>query len=117
MSDIDELLESLGGGGGMSGLMGKVQEMQGQMAQAQERAHAREVVGESGGGMVKVTANGKLEIVRVEIEPTVVDPRDVEMLADLVTAATNVALDKARGIMAEELGPLAGMLKAGGLQV
>ena len=106
----------LGGPDGLKNLMGQAQQMQQQMKDAQARAEQREVVGESGGGLVKVTANGRLEILSVTIDPVAVDPRDVEMLEDLVTAAINVALTRARDAMNEELGSLGSMLNMSGLK-
>ncbi len=112
--DLDKLLGELKNMD-LGALMGQAQQVQGQVAEAQERAARREVVGEAGGGIVKVTANGRQEILRVDIDPIAVDPRDKEMLEDLLVAATNVALHKAKAVMAEELGPLAGMMQAGGV--
>ena len=85
----------------MQGMMKQIQKMQEKMAQVQEGLESKTVVGESGGGMVKVTANGKQRIVKIAIEREVVNPEDVEMLVDLVLAATNKALEEA-GKMAQE---------------
>ena len=116
--DINDLLGGGGAGGfDLNALMQKAQQMQSDVVEAQERALAREVVGEAGGGMVKVTANGKMEILKVAMDPAVVDPEDREMLEDLVTAACNDAIRKARAVMEEELGDMAGMLQAGGLKL
>ncbi|MBL8783360.1 MAG: YbaB/EbfC family nucleoid-associated protein [Deltaproteobacteria bacterium] len=100
-------------GGKLQGLMQQAQAMQKQMAEAQERAARREVTGEAGGGLVKVTANGVPAIVRVTLDPVTVT--DLEMLQDLIVAATNDALKKAKEAVEVELGPLAQMLKASGL--
>ncbi|MGM0576767.1 MAG: YbaB/EbfC family nucleoid-associated protein [Myxococcota bacterium] len=111
MSDGDNPFE---GGGGLQGLLQQATQMQAQVQEAQSRAAARKVVGEAGGGLVKVTANGKLEVLQVEIDPAVAD-EDREMLQDLVVAATNDALSRAKNLMNEELGPLAQMLQSSGL--
>jgi len=107
----------LGGPDGLKNLMGQAQQMQQQMQEAQSRAEKREVVGESGGGLVKVTANGRQEILSVKIDPVAVDPRDVEMLEDLVTAAINVALTRSREAMNEEMGSLGSALNMSGLKL
>ena len=85
----------------MSGMMKQIQKMQEKMARIQEELEARTVVGEAGGGMVKVTANGKQHLVRMQIDREVVNPADVEMLEDLILAAANKALEEA-GKMAQE---------------
>lgn len=84
----------------MMGMMKQLQKVQEKIAQVQEELEAKTVVGEAGGGMVKVTANGKQQIVNIEIDKEVVNPSDVEMLEDLVVAATNKALQDA-GKMAQ----------------
>ncbi len=85
----------------MAGMMKQVQKMQEKMAQVQEELETKTAIGEAGGGMVKVTANGKQHIVKIQIDKEVVNPDDIEMLEDLVLAATNKALDDA-GKMAQE---------------
>lgn len=87
----------------MSGMMKQIQKMQEKMALVQESLEAKTVVGESGGGMVKVTANGKQHIMKIQIEKEVVNPADVEMLEDLVLAAANKALDEASKMAQEEM--------------
>lgn len=79
--------------GGLGGLMKQAQKMQEEMARAQERLAQEEVVGESGGGMVKITMNGKHEVKRVEIDPSLIGD-DKEMLEDLVAAACNAAASR-----------------------
>ena len=107
----------VGGPDGLKNLMGQAQKIQAQLKEAQERAEKREVVGESGGGLVTVTANGRQEIISLRIDPVAVDPRDVEMLEDLVRAAVNVALERSREAMGEEMGSLGSMLDMSGLKV
>lgn len=85
----------------MAGMMKQVQKMQEKMAQVQEELESKTVVAESGGGLVKVTANGRQHIVKVQIDKEVVNPDDIEMLEDLVVAASNRALEAA-GKMAQE---------------
>ena len=109
--NLDELL----GGANLEGLMDQARQMQNQMQQAQARAELKQVVGEAGGGMVKVTANGRLDILKVQIDPIAVTGEDVEMLQDLVTAAVNDAIRRAKQVVQQELGPLGDMMKASGL--
>ncbi|PKC51797.1 DUF149-domain-containing protein, partial [Rhizophagus irregularis] len=82
------------GMGNMQGMMKKMQKMQKEMMQAQEELNAREFEGAAGGGMVKITMNGQREVLGVKLDPSVVDPEDVEMLEDLLVIATNDALKK-----------------------
>ncbi|SET13491.1 hypothetical protein SAMN05421676_1035 [Salinibacillus kushneri] len=78
-----------GGMGNMNNMMKQMQKMQKKMMQAQEELHEKSFEATSGGGMVKVVANGKKEITDMEINEEAVDPDDVEMLQDLVLAAVN----------------------------
>lgn len=87
----------------MAGMMKQVQKMQEKMAEVQEGLETKTVVGDAGGGMVKVTANGKQRIVKVTIEKEVVNPDDLEMLEDLVLAATNKAIEEATRMAQEEM--------------
>ena len=86
------------GGGAMPGnmnqLMKQAQRMQRQMEEAQAQLEETEMTGTAGGGVVEVTVSGKKEITKVKIDPEAVDPEDVEMLEDLIMAATNEALRK-----------------------
>lgn len=92
-------------------MMRQAQAMQRKLEKAQEEIAAAEVSGSAGGGMVTVTVNGTGSEVRaVEIQPEAVDPDDVEMLQDLVTAATNEALRVANEYEQEQLGGIAGQL-------
>jgi len=85
----------------MAGMMKQFQKMQEQMARVQEELAQKNVVGESGGGMVKVTANGRQQLIGIQIDKEVLNPAEVEMLEDLVLAAANKALEDA-GKMAQE---------------
>ena len=85
----------------MSNMMKQLQKMQEKMAQVQEQLEQKIVIGEAGGGMVKVTANGKQSILKIQIDKEVVNPADIGMLEDLIVAATNKALEDS-GKMAQE---------------
>jgi DNA-binding YbaB/EbfC family protein len=95
-------------------LMQQAQALQQRMQEAQERLAKKEVTGSAGGGMVVVTASGKGEILKVQIDKQAVDPRDVPMLEDLVLAAVNGALRAAQEAQAAEA-PLQGMPDLSGL--
>ena len=101
-----------GGGNQMQQLMKQAQKMQEQMAKAQEALEEAELEGTSGGGMVKVTVNGKKTVRGISINPAAVDPDDVEMLEDLIIAALNDAYGKAEKLYEEKMGAFGG---AGGL--
>jgi len=92
----------------LSALLGQMQKMQEQLQKAQEELETIEVEGSSGGGMVTVLASGKREIKRIQIDPEVVDPEDVEMLEDLIVAAVNQALEKAEQAANEHLNQTTG---------
>jgi DNA-binding YbaB/EbfC family protein len=92
----------------LDALFQQAQQLQEQMQKAQERLAEKTVTGSAGGGMVVVTANGKGEIQKVQIDKQAVDPRDVPMLEDLVVAAVNSALKAAQEAAAAE-NPLSGM--------
>lgn len=89
--------------------------MQQEMLKMQEELGVRTVESTAGGGVVKVVANGKNEIISVEIKPEAVDPEDVEMLQDLVLTAVNEALKKAQEMVNAEMGKLTGGLKIPGM--
>ncbi|SRR5690554_2335004 len=92
------------GMGNMGNMMKQMQKMQKKMMQAQEELYEMTFEATAGGGMVKVVANGKREIVDVEINEEVVDPDDVEMLQDLVLAATNDVLKQVEDTTNEKMG-------------
>ncbi len=84
-----------GGGGGMPNmnqLMKQAQKMQRQMEEATKELEEKEVSASAGGGAVEVTVSGKKEVTKIKLDPEVVDPDDIEMLEDLIMAATNEAL-------------------------
>jgi len=102
-------------GGNMNKMMKQVQKMQQDMLKMQEELGDRTVESTAGGGVVKVVANGRNEIIAVEIKPEAVDPEDVEMLQDLVVAAVNEALKKAQEMVSREMSKITGGLKIPGL--
>lgn len=101
--------------GNMNKLMKQVQKMQKDMVKLQDELKERTVEATAGGGVVKVAANGKKQLVSIEIDPEVVDQEDVEMLQDLIIAAANEALQKAEDMVTEEMGKLTGGLNMPGL--
>ena len=101
--------------GNMANLMKQAQAMQAQMAKLQEEAATKTVTGTAGGGMVSVTANGGMEIVSVVMNPEAVKSGDVDMLQDLVLAASNDALKKARQMMADQMKSVTGGMNIPGL--
>ncbi|WP_312203368.1 YbaB/EbfC family nucleoid-associated protein [Anaerospora hongkongensis] len=94
--------------GNMAGMMKKFQKLQADMSKMQEELKTRTLEATAGGGAVKVVMNGEKQIVSLKIAPTAVDPEDVEMLEDLVSAAVNEALKKVDDMMAQEMGKLTG---------
>ena len=96
-------------------LLRQAQAMQSKMAEIQEGLGKKTVEGSSGGGMVRAVCTGKQEILSITIEKDVVDPEDVGMLQDLVTAAVNNALRLSRELAERDLSSLAGGMKIPGL--
>jgi DNA-binding YbaB/EbfC family protein len=91
-------------------MLKQLQQMQARMAKIQEDLGAKTVTGTAGGGMVEVVANGHQKVLSVTVKPEVVDPADIDMLQDLLLAAVNDAMDKARDLASREMGALtAGM--------
>jgi nucleoid-associated protein EbfC len=99
----------------MNKLLKQAQQMQSQFARAQAKLKDTVVEGSSGGGMVKVTINGSQEILSVKIDPQVVDPKEIEMLEDLVLAAIKNAQEKSTELSQSELSGLTGGLKIPGM--
>lgn len=89
--------------------------MQEQLGRIQEELASKTVSASAGGGMVTVIANGKQEIISIKIAPEAVDPQDIAMLEDLVTAAVNEALRSARSLMEEEMKKITGGLSIPGI--
>jgi nucleoid-associated protein EbfC len=98
-------------------MMQQVQKMQQEMQRAQEELARETVTASAGGGAVKATMTGGLELVSIEINPEVVDPEDVEMLEDMVTAAVNEALSSAQELASRRLGGITGGLGDLGLNL
>ncbi|HJR62869.1 MAG TPA: YbaB/EbfC family nucleoid-associated protein [Gemmatimonadaceae bacterium] len=94
----------------ISKILQQAQQMQGRLQQLQDELQGKTVSAASGGGMVTVTADGKGQIRKVQIDPTVVSPDDVEMLEDLVLVAVNEAQKKAAELAQEEMKKLTGGL-------
>ena len=88
----------------MSSIMQQAQQMQQNMARVQEELARKQVTGSAGGGMVTVTANGKSEILSIVIERAIIVEKEADMLQDLIVAATNDALRKARELGKAEMG-------------
>lgn len=99
----------------MNQIMQQAQQLQAQMAAAQEELNQQEFTGSAGGGVVTATVKGTGRVVSVEVAPDVIDPSDPEMLGDLVTAAVNAALDAANAATAEKMGGMTGGMDLGGL--
>ena len=97
----------------MNNLLKQAQKMQADMAKAQDELANIKVHGSSGGGMVTVEANCKLEILSVKIEKEVVDPEDKEMLEDLITAAVNQTIQTAQQKAQEEMQKITGGMLGG----
>jgi len=90
----------------MGQLLKQAQKFQAKMSELQEELNQRTVEASAGGGMVTVVANGRQEVLSIAIDPEVVDPNDVEMLQDLILAAVNDALNRAKEMTSEEMGKL-----------
>jgi nucleoid-associated protein EbfC len=100
---------------GMGNLARMAQQMQAEMARVQAEVEQMTFEGSAGGGAVKAVATGKQELVSVRIDPSVIDPDDVEMLQDLVTAAVNDAFRASREEAERKLSAVTGGLRIPGL--
>ena len=96
--------------GNMNNLMKQAQRMQRQMEESQKELETKEFVAKAGGGAVEVTVTGKKEIAKVKLSEEVVDPEDIEMLQDLIVAATNEALKQADEANEAMMGKMTGGL-------
>ena len=101
----------------IQGIMKQAQMMQKKMEEEQTKLAQEEVEGSSGGGMVKVTLNGKFEMKKLSIDNSLVDPQDVEVLEDLIVAAYNDAKNKVDAKMQDSMNALSGGLNLGGLKL
>ena len=100
---------------GMANLQRMAQQMQQEMLRVQSELEATTVDGSSGGGAVSATVTGKQELVSITIDPSAVDPDDVDMLQDLVTVAVNEALDASRRLAEQKMGAMQSLGGLGGL--
>jgi nucleoid-associated protein EbfC len=100
---------------GLGKMMKQAQQLQTKMLKLQEELAEKTVETSAGGGMVRVVANGRQQLVSIQIEKEVVDPDDVEMLQDLILAAANDALTKAQEMATEEMNKLTGGLNIPGM--
>jgi len=101
--------------GGMGDLLKQAQEMQGRIAKIQEELGQKTVEGSAGGGMVRTTVNGQFNLTAVKIEPSVINPEEKDMLEDLILAAVNDGMRKARDMVSTEMSKLTGGFKIPGL--
>ncbi|MDZ7581415.1 MAG: YbaB/EbfC family nucleoid-associated protein [Deltaproteobacteria bacterium] len=100
---------------GMGNMMKQAQKLQAKMLRLQEELAEKTIESTAGGGMVKVVANGRQQIVAIRIEKEVVDPDDVDMLQDLIMAAVNDALTRSQEMVSSEMAKLTGGLSIPGL--
>mgnify|MGYP001013139609 CR=1 FL=1 len=96
----------MGNMGNMAGMMKKVQKMQNDMKKMQDELKRKTVEVTAGGGAVKVVMDGEKQVQKLTIDPAAVDPEDVEMLQDLISAAINESVKKVDDMMASEMGKL-----------
>ena len=100
---------------GMGNMMKQAQKLQSKMLKLQEEMAEKTVEATAGGGMVRAVANGRQQVLSIEIEREVIDPEDVEMLQDLVLAAVNDALTKSQEMVSEEMAKLTGGMNIPGM--
>jgi hypothetical protein len=101
--------------GGMGNILKQAQEMQSRMAKVQEELASKTVQGSAGGGMVQVTVNGQFNLTALKIEAAAINAEEKDMLEDLVLAAVNDGMRKARELVSSEMAKLTGGLKIPGL--
>lgn len=101
--------------GGNKNMMKQIQKMQEEMTKTQEELEEKELSATAGGGAVSVTVNGKKQLKSVKIDPDVVDEDDIEMLEDLIIAATNEALSKVDELTNSEMSKFTGGMNIPGL--
>ncbi|MEZ4599701.1 MAG: YbaB/EbfC family nucleoid-associated protein [Syntrophotaleaceae bacterium] len=100
---------------GLGNIMKQAQIMQQKMERMQQELQNRQVEASAGGGMVTATVNGQQQLLSLKIEPSVVDPEDIEMLQDLILAAVNQAVKKSQEMMQEEMAKITGGMNIPGL--
>lgn len=101
--------------GGRPDMRRQVQMLQEQMMATQEALGDQTVTATAGGGVVSVTMTGHQQMQSITLDPEVVDPEDIEMLQDLITAAVNEAIEQSQGLAAQQMGALTGGLDLGSL--
>jgi len=104
-----------GGMGNMNQMLKQAQKMQENMMKAKEEVESKSVQASSGGGMVEVVVNGKIEVLELKIKPEAIDPDDVEMLEDLVKAAVNQGIRNAQAMVEQEMSKATGGFNIPGL--
>ena len=102
------------GGFDLNSLMKQAQQMQADMAEAQDKLKDESVEASAGGGMVKVKMSGDLRLLEIAIDPDAIDPEDAEMLQDMILAAVNEAIRSAQELAASRMGGIAGLGGIGG---
>lgn len=98
-------------------LMKQAQQMQQKMAEMQAKMDAMEITGSAGAGLVQITITGKSEMRALKIDPSLVDPQEVEVLEDLIIAAFNDAKAKQEALMADEMGKVTGGMNIPGMKL
>jgi DNA-binding YbaB/EbfC family protein len=101
--------------GGIGNIMKQAQQMQRRMAELQEELGKKQIEASAGGGMVTAVVSGKQQLLSLKIDPAAVDPEDVEMLQDLVTAAVNEAIKQSQQMASEEMSKITGGMNIPGL--
>ena len=104
-----------GGPQNMQAMVKQAQKMQEEMEKAQEELNEREYTTSAGGGMVKVTVNGEMELVNLTIDPDALDPEDVDMLQDMIMAAVNEAVRGVNELANKQMGAITGGLNIPGM--
>ena len=100
---------------GMGNMLKQAQKLQSKMMKLQEELAEKTVEAAAGGGMVKVVANGRQQVVSIQIEREVIDPEEAEMLQDLILAAVNEALNKSQEMVSSEMSKITGGLNLPGM--
>ena len=96
--------------GNLGDMMRRAQEMQGKMKQVQDELARKQITADAGGGMVQATVNGKLELVKLKIDKSRIDPSDTELLEDVIVAAVSAAQSRAMQTVQQEMQKVAGEL-------
>ena len=109
------MLKSLRNLTGIGNIMKQVQEMQAKLAEIEEELAEQTVEGTAGGGMVTVIANGRQEIKSITIDQELLNPKELDMLQDMIVAATNQALEGSRELRVEKISKLTGGIKIPGV--